>query len=236
MKPTTSTLPRRFLSKGARGQEPGSSARLPPLPRQRRPLRIVGAAVLVLIAVIVNVQMVQASGNRISVVLLARDVPMGHKLTPADLQVTRVAVDPAVTTVPGRQLRDVVGRRAAIGLRKGSLLAAWQLTAQPGPQRGEALVTVPLKSSAMPPGLAPGWKVRVVFTSGNQDQAAADTSAPSRQSTGLRDVPAVVDEVNGPDTEGAMTVSLVVADLDSSTLAREAAAGLVVLVVTERQA
>ncbi|MEU9018647.1 SAF domain-containing protein [Actinomadura sp. NPDC048394] len=192
------------------------------------------AAVLVLIAVIANVQMVQASGNRVPVVLLAGDVPMGHKLAPADLRVTRVAVDPAVATVPGRQLRAVVGRRTAVGLRKGSLLAAGQLTEQPSPQRGEALVTVPLKSSSTPPGLTSGWKVRVVFTSGNQDQS--DAGAPSRQNAGLRDVPAVVDEVNGPDAEGAMTVSLVVADSDSSTVAREAAAGLVVLVVTERPA
>lgn len=234
MKSTTSTLRRPLLSKGARGREPEAPGRLPRLPRQRRPLRIFGAAVLVLIAVIANVQMVQASGNRVPVVLLARDVPMGHKLAPADLRVTQVAVDPAVATVPGRQLRDVVGRRTAVVLRKGSLLASWQLAEQPSPQRGEALVIVPLKSSATPPGLAPGWKVRVVFTSGTQDQAGA--GAPSRQSAGLRDVPAVVNEVNGPDAEGAMTVSLVVADSDSSTVAREAAAGLVVLVVTERPA
>jgi hypothetical protein len=191
--------------------------------------------ILILVAVVANVQMVQASGNRVPVVLLARDVPMGRKIVEADLSVTRVATDPAVTTVPGRQLKDVVGRRAAIGLRKGSLLAAWQLATEPTPHQGEALVSVPLKSSAMPPGLAPGWKVRVVFTAGSQDQGAAGSAAQARQIANLRDVQAVVDDVNGPDAEGAMTVSLLLADSDSSTVAREAAAGLVVLVVTERR-
>jgi hypothetical protein len=45
----------------------------------------------------------------------------------------------------------------------------------------------------------------------------------------------VVDQVEGPDAEGALTVALLVADADSSRVARQAAAGLVVLVVTERR-
>jgi hypothetical protein len=47
-------------------------------------------------------------------------------------------------------------------------------------------------------------------------------------------VPGVIDEVTGPDAEGSMSVSLVVADSAATALARHAAAGLVVLVVTER--
>ncbi|GAA1834796.1 SAF domain-containing protein [Actinomadura chokoriensis] len=190
---------------------------------------------LVLGAVVANVHLVQASGHRVPVVLLVRDVPVGHKIVQADLAVTQAAVDPAVATVPGRQLGQAVGRRAAVSLRKGSLLTASQLTAEASPQRGQALVSIPLKSGMLPPRLAPAWKVRVVFASGSQGRAAGDATAQDRQITTLRDVPAVVDEVDGPDAEGAMTVSLLVADSDSSTVAREAAAGRVVLVVTERR-
>lgn len=232
MKSGTRTLPRPRLPKAPGGAGPAPSGRLP---RQRRPLWIVAGVTLMVAAVVANVQLVQASGNRVPVVLLARDVPMGHKIVQADLAVTEVAADPAVVTVPGRQLKDVVGRRAAVSLRKGSLLTASQLTEQPSPQRGQALVSIPLKSSVLAPRLAPGWKVRVVFTSSSQGPATGEATAQGRQITNLRDVPAVVDEVNGPDAEGAMTVSLLVADSDSSTVAREAAAGRVVLVVTERQ-
>lgn len=232
MKSSARTLPRPRLPKAPGGPAPASVGRLP---RQRRPLWIIGAAILVLIAVVANVQLVQASGHRVPVVLLARDVPMGHKITQTDLAVTRVAAEPAVVTVPGRQLGEVVGRRAAVSLRKGSLLAPRQLTAQTSPQRGEALVSIPLKSNLMPPHLTAGWKVRVVFTSSDQDREAADATAQDRRIINPRNVSAVVDEVNGPDAEGSMTVSLLVADSDSSTVARQAAAGLVVLVVTERQ-
>ncbi|MWA04603.1 hypothetical protein F8568_030345 [Actinomadura sp. LD22] len=186
------------------------------------------------IAVIANVYLVEASGNRVAVVRLARDVPMNRQIAKADLAVTKVAVDSTVATVPGHQLGEVVGRRAAVGLRKGSLLAATQLAAGQSPPSGKALVTVPLKSGTVPPGLAPGWQVRVVFTTGSQDQPSEEASAQSRQVTRLRDVPAVVDQVDGPDEQGAMSVSLQVNDSDSSAVARQAAAGLVVLVVTGR--
>ncbi|WP_165978131.1 SAF domain-containing protein [Actinomadura darangshiensis] len=197
---------------------------------------IAAAVLLLVLAVATNVYLFRSSGDRISVVRVARDVAMGHKVTQADLDEARVPLVPGVNMVPGRQLEQVVGRRAAVGLRKGTLLAASQLTTQQSPPAGRTLVAVPLKAGAMPPGLAPGWAVRVVFTFGDQGQEPATGTPRSRaQTTVFRDVAAVVDEVIGPDAEGAMTVSLVVPDADSSAVARQAAAGMVVLVVTERR-
>lgn len=204
------------------------------LARQRRPRWVVAGVMLLAFAVLANVYLFRSSGQRVAVVRLARDVPVGHKIAAADLDVVRVAADGVVSTVPERQLRKVVGRRAAVGLRRGTLLAASQLAAQQSPAPGQALVTVPLKAGVMPPGLAPGWRVRVVFTTG--DQAAGGGPAQTRAQTGTpRDVAGVVDQVEGPDAEGAMAVSLLVADSDGSMVARQAAAGLVVLVVTERR-
>lgn len=220
-------------SKTVSGGSVPSSKRLA---RQRRPGTIAAAAMLLLLAVATNVYLFRSSGDRVSVVRVARDVAVGHKITQADLDRARVAVEPGVAVVPGHQLEQVVGRRAAVGLRKGSLLAASQLATQQSPPAGRALVAVPMKSGAMPPGLAPGWRVRVVFTFGNQGQEPV-TGAPQNRTrtTALRDVAAVVDDVAGPDAEGATTVSLVVPDADSSAVARQAAAGMVVLVVTERR-
>ena len=240
MKSSGRTLPKPTVPKPSGGPMPASTRRLA---RQRRPGWIVAGAGLLALAVLANVYLFRSSGERVPVVRLARDVPVGQQIVQADLGVARVAVESAVATVPERQLREVVGRRAAVGLRKGTLLAASQLAAQRSPQKGQALVTVPLKSSAMPPGLAPGWRVRVVFTPGGQDPAGQGTPGQGAggmgqsraQTTALRDIAAVVDQVEGPDAEGAMTVSLLVAESDSSTVARQAAAGLIVLVVTERR-
>lgn len=213
-----------------------SSASSGRLARQRRPGVIAAAAMLLVLAVATNVYLFRSSGERASVVRVARDVAMGHKITQADLDKAEVAVASGVTVIPGHQLDEVVGRRTAVGLRKGTLLAASQLATQQSPPAGRALVAVPMKPGAMPPGLAPGWRVRVVFTFDNQGQESG-TGSPQgpTETTALRDVAAVVDAVDGPNAEGAMTVSLLVPNANSSAVARQAAAGLVVLVVTERR-
>ncbi len=204
------------------------------LARQRRPEWIAVGVILMAFAVLANVQLVRSSSAREPVVRLARDVPVGQQVVHADLDVARVAVDSAVPVIPDRQLSEVVGRRASIGLRKGTLLAASQLTVQQSPQPGQALVTVPVKAGALPPGLGPGWRLRIVFTSGDQNPSPAG-GQDRTPGTALPDVEAVVDQVKEPDAEGSVTVSLLVTDSQSSTVARQAATGTIVLVVTERR-
>ncbi|WP_433476550.1 SAF domain-containing protein [Spirillospora sp. CA-142024] len=224
---------------GSAKRNAASAAPFKPLPRQRRPAWIVMTASLMLCGAMLNAYLYRSADQRAAVVQLARDVAVGQQLGTADLGVTRVAVDGAVATVPERQLRQVVGKRAAVPLRKGTLLAASQLTAQPGPGRGQALVTVPVKSGLVPPGLAPGWRVQAVFTADKQGSGAAGAAPrgnqrPAASADGEGSVQAVVDQVSAPDSEGAVPVLLRVADSDASALAQQAAAGLVALVVTER--
>ncbi|GAA2456057.1 hypothetical protein GCM10010191_89220 [Actinomadura vinacea] len=223
------TLPKPRRSKESGGLGRAVSGRVA---RQRRPGWIAAGVMLMALAVLANVYLFQSSSERVSVVRLVRDVPVGQQISRADLNTAMVAVDATVHTIPARQLAEVVGRRAAVGLRQGTLLSASQLTVQAHPAPGEALVTVPLKTSEVPPGLAPGWEVRVVTTPGapgRGDAPAAGEGAP------VKDVAALVDHVGDPNAEGTVTVSLVVVDGDSSMVARQAAAGLVSLVVTARR-
>lgn len=216
-------------------QQAAGSARRGParLARQRRPAWIVGSLILMAVAVLVNVYLFQSSDQRVVAVVMARDVPVGQQISRADLTSAQVAVAPAVQTIPGRRLAEVVGHWAAVGLRKGSLLSASEITGQAAPRPGQALVTVPLKPSQVPPGLAPGWEVRVISTPGTPDS--------SRQNGGPApgavppDIAAVVDQVGEPTVEGTVTVSLMVAEGESVAVARNAAAGSVALVVTAKK-
>jgi hypothetical protein len=193
---------------------------------------------LVALAVLVNVYLFTTAGHRVSVVRVARNVPIGQRLVRADLGTSSVVVGPGVQVIPARQLGEVVGRRAAVDLRSGTLLTASQITAELSPQPGQALVTVALKPGQLPPGgLAPGSQLRVVSTPGGQAAGGGEgtTASPGGQAS-ARDVRAAVDAVGGPDADGTMTVALLVADADADTVAREAASGQIALVITARGA
>ncbi|WP_395111515.1 SAF domain-containing protein [Actinomadura sp. SCN-SB] len=197
-------------------------------------------------AALTNVYFIHSFDRRVPVVVVARDVPVGQQISRTDLSTARVAVDSTVLTIPAHQLAEVVGQRAAVGLRKGTLLAASEVSGQASPGPGQALVTVPLKAAEVPHGLAPGWQVRVIFTPGTTAGAtpAAPGSAQGQdggrggtpaQEAGPSDVAAVVDHVGEPTTEGTVSVSLLVTEGDSAVIARQLAAGGVALVVTARR-
>ncbi|WP_158566868.1 SAF domain-containing protein [Actinomadura craniellae] len=230
---TVRALPRPRLSRDT--GESGTERRPPGrLARQHRRGWIAAGVMLMCLAVLANVYLFQSAAHRAPVVRVARDVPVGQQIGRADVDVVEVAVDSAVQTVPGHQLDEVVGRRSAVDLRKGTLLAASHMATRITPQPGQALVTVPMKASEAPQGLAPGWQVRVVSVPGMQGSGGTAAQG-SGATTAPRDIPAVVDQVTGPDAEGTLTASLLVADADSSTVARQAAAGTVTLVVTARR-
>lgn len=223
----------------------GAVGRPVPLGRQRRPGWIAGGAALLAASVLANVYVFSRAGHRQVVVQVVRDVPVGEPLGRADLGTASVALDSGLGSIPGRELAQVLGRRAAVDLRRGTVLTASQVTTRLSPQPGQALVTTGIKANQLPPrGLAPGSKVRLVPT-GGQDTPTTTQGGGEGGATGTgigpgggsagKDVPAVVDAVGGPDADGSMTVSVLVADADSSAVAREAAAGRIAVVVTARE-
>jgi hypothetical protein len=208
--------------------------------RQRRWGRIAAGVAAVALALLINVYLFQSAGHRVLVVRMARDVPIGQQISRADVSTARVATDAGVATIPGRQLGEVLGRRAAVDLRAGTLLTASQITTQLTPQRGQVLVTVALKPSQLPPdGLAPGSQIRVVTTPQAQDGGSGQDVGGGQDptvggATAAGDVSATVDQVAGPDADGVMTVSLLVSDAAGDVVARQASTGRIALVITTR--
>jgi hypothetical protein len=214
------------------------------LARQPRPAWIAAGIALVALAVLGNVYLFQNASHRSAVVRVVNDVPVGARIRRADLGLASVVLDPGVASISQTQLPQVVGRIAAVDLRRGTLLSASQVTTALSPQPGQAVVTMSLKAGEMPPhGLAPGFKVRLVQTSrtdvpakSTADDAAAGDASDAGQDVlaAGKDVPAVVDSVGGSDADGTVAVSLLVADADSSAVARAAAGERLALVITAR--
>lgn len=172
-------------------------------------------------------------GGREAAVILTRDVPVGTQISTADVATTRVAADAGVSLIPGRQLHQVVGRYAAVDLRKGTLLAPSQLTVALSPRPGQQVVPVALKLDQLPArGLQPGDQILVIATPGQQgqDQAAGGNgAAPLTQ-----DTPATVDQVSSPDADGNVRVDVVVAAGVGPAIAKQASTGRIGIVLTSR--
>ncbi|MEV6537422.1 SAF domain-containing protein, partial [Streptomyces sp. NPDC051639] len=102
-------------------------------------------------------------GHRSEVVTVVRDVQVGQVLTEQDLGKASIALDPAVKAVTVDDLDQVVGKRAAVELRPGSLLAPSQVTKDSLVKAGEQLVPIGLKPEQIPAtALVPGQKVQLV--------------------------------------------------------------------------
>ncbi|WP_328457576.1 SAF domain-containing protein [Streptomyces sp. NBC_00386] len=102
-------------------------------------------------------------GHRTEVVTVVRDVQVGQVLTEQDLGKASIALDPAVKAVRVSDLDQVVGKRAAVELRPGSLLAPSQVTKDSLVKAGEQLVPIGLKPEQIPATvLVPGQRVQLV--------------------------------------------------------------------------
>lgn len=188
------------------------------------------ALLLMVMGAVTAAYLVNRMDQRIAVIMVTRDVPVGTQISVADVATTRVAVDARVVVIPGRQLRQVVGRIAAMDLRKGSLLAASQLTDSLVPGPGQQVVPVAVKLDQLPArGLRPGDQVLVVATPGDQGQ---DQTAISGGSALNQDTPARVNQVSSPDADGNVRVDLVVAAQVGSAIAKQASTGRIGFVLT----
>ncbi|MFJ8158468.1 SAF domain-containing protein [Streptomyces sp. NPDC094468] len=166
-------------------------------------------------------------GNRMEVVTVVRDVPVGQILTEDDLGRASVALDPAVRAVRAGSVASVVGKRAAVELKPGSLLAPSQVTKDALVKAGEQLVPVGLEPKDVPAtALVSGQPVRLVHV------PAQGTADGIRSATAPATIGGRVVKVSGaaPGT-GIVVVDVATKASDGPTAAAWLAAGTVRLVL-----
>lgn len=120
-------------------------------------------------------------GNRTEVVTVVRDVQVGQVVTEDDLGKASIALDASVKAVRGSDLDSVVGKRAAVELKPGSLLAPSQVTKDSLVKAGEQLVPIGLKPEQVPAtALVLGQKVQLVHVpaQGQAETGKSSTTAP----------------------------------------------------------
>ncbi|MFB7576262.1 SAF domain-containing protein [Streptomyces sp. NPDC056165] len=167
-------------------------------------------------------------GHRTEVVTVVRDVQVGQVLTEDDLGKASIALDPAVKAVRAGNLDSVVGKRAAVELKPGSLLAPSQVTKDSLVKAGEQLVPIGLKPEQVPAtALVPGQKVELVHVPAQgQEEAGKTSDAPPRTIKGR-----VVKASGAAPGTGVVVVDVATSAADGPTAAAWVAAGTLRLVL-----
>ncbi|WUW19319.1 SAF domain-containing protein [Streptomyces sp. NBC_01463] len=197
-----------------------------PVKRERRWSVAALCIVLAAVAGLGAAAAVTSASDRAQVLAVARDVPAGQALTDADLVVAEVSADAALTPVSADQKASMVGKRAAVDLRKGGLLTTSQLAQGSGLGDDMQQVGVQVKRGQAPAGsLSPGDKVLAVTTPAQgEQQSGKDAEAPPST------LSAVVVAVSRPDASGTVVVNLAVGTTDGPLLATRATQGRIALV------
>lgn len=203
----------------------GISDPLPP--RRRSRSRMAAGAMMVVCGALGVAWLVNSASDRADVLAVARDVPVGQKITAEDLRVVALSQDAALHPIPAGERDSIVGKRASVRLVAGSLLAEGQVSNGGGLRDGEELVAVEVKRGMAPvDALEPNDTVRIV-------SAPADGAQPS-ETAAPDDVTGRVIKVGTPDTSGSTVVQIAVAKTESSGVAARAAAGDVALVLASK--
>ena len=201
--------------------------------RRRRPYLVAAGLALSMVGSLCAVWAYDQAGDRVSVIAVARAVPAGQTIQPADLAVARIAKDPALHPVPVSKQSDIVGKTAAADLPAGSLVTEQSVRHGPSPTRGQDIVGVLAKPGQMPAeGLNPGDPVDLVLA------PAADPGASAKTGTGQapQRIEAVVVRVADAAAagDGSRIVDVAVPPQSSTMVASWAAAGNVVVVLKGR--
>ncbi|MET8102667.1 SAF domain-containing protein [Streptomyces sp. NPDC005236] len=167
-------------------------------------------------------------GHRTEVVTVVRDVQVGQVLTEQDLGKASIALDPAVKAVHVSDLDQVVGKRAAVELRPGSLLAPSQVTKDNLVKAGEQLVPIGLKPEQIPATvLVPGQKVQLVHV-----PAQGETETDKASDSPPRTLPGrVVKASDAAPGTGVVVVDVATSADDGPTVAAWVSAGTLRMVL-----
>lgn len=194
--------------------------------RQRRRGLVAAGVLLVLICGVLAGVLYTRAGGKVSVIVTARAVPVGHTIGSTDLTTAQVATD-SIPAFAGSHLSEVIGKTAAVGLVAGEIVSPAMLSAGTALRTGLAVVGVAVKPGQLPAdGLAGGDTVMVIVLSAAPPTAASGSvGVPSV----LTDAAPVVDTATLPAGAGTV-VSVQVPTADAAQLAAASSAGLVALV------
>jgi len=185
-----------------------SGRRLPSAPRERKPLLIVLALLLIIVGAGAAGLLVTRMSNRVAAIEVTQNVGQGRPITAADLSEVQITADSGVHYVSWSSVAAVVKYFAATNILAGTLLTPQMVSLTNNlVGNGRATVGLALKDGQMPDDLAIGQTVMIYSTATQTNscgapgqQLAADATvlniASGKNGSGNTDVEVALDQAD----------------------------------------
>lgn len=210
------------VGNGRTGLTPPPGQALPTRARRRGLIAI--GMLLVAASALVAAMLYSNAGGKVTVIVTARPVAVGHVVTRADLSTAQLSAN-SVPAFAATHMDRVVGKVAAVGLVADQVLNPDMITDRAPLPTDSAVVGVALKPGQLPAdGLQTGDNVMVVILA-----PASGTSTTVTAPTVLAPSAPVVGSVALPAASGYV-VSVAVPKSSAAQLASASTSGLVALV------
>ncbi len=196
--------------------------------KRSAPMAIFGVGAVV-VGALIALALYTGLDRRQTVLAVGRPVAAGGVITTEDLYQVKVAPAAGITPVPVSRAGEVVGKTAAVGLVRGTLLVKAQLGSPSTLQAGQAVVGLALKPGQAPATLRPGTRVEVIDTV--KPTNAGDQPRPVVLTASAVVAPPEGDAQAKPSANGLTLVSLTMPAADAPAVAAAAMDGRVSLVV-----
>ncbi|SNX63218.1 hypothetical protein SAMN06272735_5020 [Streptomyces sp. TLI_55] len=161
--------------------QPSVGDRLPTPPRERKPALAALAVLLILVGALGATMLVLQAGDRIEVVKVTEEIPVGGKVTDSDVTSVMVAEDSAINYVKWSQLGTLKTLKAVTTIPKDTVVMGQMFGDEAGASAGKTLVGLSLKAGQFPAGIKVGDTVAAyrVADGGSRGNSSASTSGNS---------------------------------------------------------
>lgn len=199
----------------------------PPQKLRRRPLMIVAAFLAVCLGGLIGVFAFQAVSTAQDVVAVRQTIERGALITRDNLMTVKVSIDPALKPVPGAEIDQLVGKRAAYDIVSGGVITRDQVTDQSLPARGNTVVGISLGPGMAPTQqIKPGDAVRIIPTPGQQGEVPAKDPAT---------IPATVVTISVDEATGNTNLAVLVPSGVAARVAAIASTGRAAVVLDSQE-
>ena len=170
------------------------------------------------------------AGGREHVLVAANNVPAGGVLTASDLRSAQMSIGTGVAFVSAADANQVVGRPVTSAIAAGTLLVPSDVTGNPGPPSGRAVVGLALKPGQYPTNIETGDRVLVVINNGSSTSSPTNSATSPTTTAPVEATVVEVDQAPANSSE-SVVVSVQMPQGNGAAVASAASGGDVALVV-----